>query len=111
LGWILVNQQSPDNDQAIKLLKESIKADPDRFEAYNELGIAYKRKHMYEDAIKTYKEGIKRGDTSAMIYFNLGVSEYRNGNSSDAKTSFKKAISLDSKGKVGRIAKQWLNQI
>ena len=110
-GWILVNQHAPDNDQAIVVLGKSIKADPFRFEAYNELGITYKRKGMYSDAVKTYKEGINRGDNSAMIFFNLGVSEYRSGNAGDARESFKKAISLDSHGQVGRMARQWLNQI
>lgn len=110
-GWILVNRPSPDNDQAITILTKAIKADPLRFEAYNELGIAYKRKGQFPDAIKTFKEGINKGDTTSIIYFNLGVSEYRNGNNQGAQAAFKKAISLDPNGSTGSTARQWLGRI
>lgn len=110
-GWVLVNRPSPDNDQAIIVLTKAINADPLRLEAYNELGIAYKRKGNFSQAIKAYKEGIHRGDTSAMIYFNLGVSEYRNGNSQGAKQALEKAISLDPSGSTGSTARQWLGNI
>jgi tetratricopeptide (TPR) repeat protein len=49
-GWILVNRTPPDNDQGAKVLEKSVAADPNRLEAYNELGITYKRKGAYQDA-------------------------------------------------------------
>ena len=110
-GWILVNQPSPDNDQAIVVLTRAIKADPLRVEAYNELGIAYKRKGLFSDAIAAYKDGIKHGDNTATIYFNLGVSEYRSGNSANAKSAFERAIALDPGGSTGGTARQWLSRI
>ena len=110
-GWTLVNQPSPDNERAIRVLEEAIQADPLRFEAYNELGIVYKRKGLFSDAVETYKEGIRKGDNSAMIYFNLGVAEYRGGNAEDARASLEKAVALDAYGQVGSMARQWLNQI
>ena len=110
-GWILVNQPVPDNEQGIIVLSKAIKADPMRLEAYNELGIAYKRLGRFADAIRTYRAGIAKGATEATIYFNLGVSEYRNGNIAGARPAFEKAISLDPNGQTGTMARQWLERI
>lgn len=110
-GWVLINQPSPDNDEGIKILTRAIRADPKRLEAYNELGIAYKRKNRFADAIAAYQEGIKLGDNSAMIWFNLGVSEYRNGNSAGARSAFRKASELDPNGSTGATARQWLGRV
>jgi len=93
------------------VLTRAIKADPLRVEAYNELGIAYKRKGLFSDAIAAYKDGIKHGDNTATIYFNLGVSEYRSGNSANAKSAFERAIALDPGGSTGGTARQWLSRI
>jgi tetratricopeptide (TPR) repeat protein len=110
-GWILINRPTPDNDQGILVLSSAIKADPLRLEAYNELGIAYKRKNMFAEAIATYKEGIAKGDNSATIYFNLGVSEYRSGHTKEAVAAFEKASSLEPNGQMGTMARQWLTRV
>jgi superkiller protein 3 len=110
-GWILVNQPSPDNDQGIAILTKAIKADPRQLSAYNELGIAYKRKGQFANAIRVYRDGISKGENTAMIYFNLGVAEYRNGNSSAAKTAFEKSVTLDPNGQTGSMARQWMGRI
>jgi len=111
LGWMFLNQSPPDNDKGIDLMEKAIAADPNRLEAYTELGIAYKRKGQFSKSVQTYKNGISKGADSAKIYFNLGVSEYRNGNTQGAKTAFQKAISLDPGGQIGNLAKQWLGQV
>lgn len=111
LGWVCINQSPPDNDKGIELMRKAIAADPLTLEAYNELGIALKRKGKFAEAAETYKNGINKGANDAMIYFNLGVAEQKNGNSSDAKVAFSKAVSLDPGGNAGNLAQQWLKQI
>jgi len=111
LGWMFINQASPDNDKGIAMMRKAIAADPWTLEAYNELGIALKRKGQFAEAVATYKEGMGKGAGDATMYFNLGVAEYRNGNSAAAKTAFEKAISLDQGGSVGGQARQWLGRM
>jgi Flp pilus assembly protein TadD len=111
LGWMYINQASPDNDSGIAMMQKAIAADPYTLEAYNELGIAYKRKGRFADAIATYKDGISKGAGDAELYFNLGVAEYRNGNRTGAKTAFEKAITLDPNGQMGSQARQWLGRM
>jgi tetratricopeptide (TPR) repeat protein len=110
-GWILVNRPVPDNEGAIAVLSKAIKADPKRLEAYNELGIAYKRLGRFADAIRTYRACIANGGGDAALYFNLGVSEYRNNNMTEARAAFEKAVSLDPAGQTGATARQWLGRI
>lgn len=111
LGWLYLNISPPDNDKAIEILTKAIVANNQNASAYNQIGITYKRKKMYEKAIKYYQKGIELKPDSAELLFNLGVSYYRSGRVFEAKNAFQKASSLDPTGQLGNVARQWLSKI
>lgn len=109
-GWIYVNGPSPKNDLAVEILTKAVQADPERVEAWNELGIAYKRKKLYGKAIASYKKGLYFKPSDSEILFNLGVAYYRSNKLREARKTFQNLIDVDPNGSLVGNARQWLLQ-
>lgn len=78
----------------IKHYMRSIKIKPNFAKAYNNLGIAYQRRRLYDKAIEHYKKAINFNPELAPAYSNLGNSLYILGNYDEAIKNFQKAIGL-----------------
>jgi len=107
-GWTYLNLPSPNNEMALTMLKKAITLNPQNGDAYNQLGIAYKRKGAYEKAIDCYKKALQYEPEDQMLYFNLGVAYYRNDQTLESKRAFQKAVELDPNSMAGNGARQWL---
>ena len=53
------DHEAGDIDKAVVEYKKTISLQPDDFEAYNNLGVAYMKMERYDEAIKTFFEVIK----------------------------------------------------
>jgi TolA-binding protein len=80
---------------AIKLYKESVRLNPDFWQAYVSLGVIYYRTGNYLDAIEAYKEALRLRPESPGIYNKLGTAYMTRGDYASASRSFQKALSID----------------
>jgi len=53
------SQKAGDYKTAIKFLKSAIEGDPNLVEAYNSLGLTYKKMGDFDNALKSYNQGIE----------------------------------------------------
>lgn len=60
-------------DQAIKEGQETLRLEPDAWEAYLLLGNAYKGKRQFDQAVKFYKKTIQLNPVGIQAYLNLGI--------------------------------------
>ena len=87
-----------DNDKKIELYTQCIDKDPKIAEAYNNRGIAYRKKGDNDQAIKDYDKAIELNPQYALAYNNRGYAYMTRGNDGDyelAMNDFKTGLSLN----------------
>ncbi|UCD85487.1 MAG: tetratricopeptide repeat protein [Deltaproteobacteria bacterium] len=77
------------------LWSDSVKKSPDKVRPYNNLGIAYKRKGMYDEAIRAYQKVISIDPDHANAHTNLGLVYAKKGKYEEAIREYHKAIVID----------------
>ena len=85
-------------DDAIKHAREGLKVQPDNWELWNILGLAYLRIGMKEEAEDAFARAIERAPAIADLYNNMGVALMERGDPANALEYFKNGIVV-SKGK------------
>jgi ribosomal protein S12 methylthiotransferase accessory factor len=81
--------------EAIRLLEEAERHDPDRTDVFNLMGFCYFKLKEYEKAIQYFKRVIKLDPSSAIDYANIG-SNYRDmGDKEQAIRYYRLALELD----------------
>lgn len=63
--------------QAVTNLKQAVTIYPDYLDAWNNLGIVYKKMGNYQAAIQVYEQNIQRDPNYSKNYFNLGTAYYQ----------------------------------
>jgi len=66
-------------DQAVNYLSKAVEIYPDYLDAWNNLGIAYKKAGNLEAATKVYEKNILRDPNYSKNYYNLGTAYYQMG--------------------------------
>ncbi|MGC8659439.1 MAG: tetratricopeptide repeat protein, partial [Desulfomonilaceae bacterium] len=66
-------------DDAISLFKQAVKVDPVDHYAYNNLGVAYKRKGDYDKAIENYSRALEIMPDYYAARVNRGIARFRRG--------------------------------
>jgi tetratricopeptide (TPR) repeat protein len=118
-GWKYVNSYAnmkPDidyepkailkeNSDAIKLLKEMIKNDPDGGLAYAMLGHVYSSSGLYKEAVKVYKQLITIEPDNTKVHLSLGLTYTKAGMYKEAIEVYTQAIRInpDSEGAHKRL--------
>lgn len=85
-----------DLDKKIELNTEAIKQNPYFAEAYNNRGVAYRKKGDIPQAIKDYNKAIELNPNYAEAFYNLGNAYYHKEEFNDAIKDYTKAIELNS---------------
>jgi tetratricopeptide (TPR) repeat protein len=60
-------------EEAIKAYKNVIKINPDKYGAYNNMGLAYTGLDKFEEAIKAYEDAIEINPNYDTAYYNMGI--------------------------------------
>lgn len=84
-----------DFDNAIKLLLEAVKEDPNYTDAMDHLGIAYRNLKKYDEAVKWYKKSISIKPESTAAYINLALVYSLQGKNQESIDTYKKIIELE----------------
>ncbi|MEI8349080.1 MAG: tetratricopeptide repeat protein [Candidatus Omnitrophota bacterium] len=80
---------------AIEAFKKAVEIDPNRDEAYYNLGYVYQSLNHYEEAITYFKKVIERNPDDEHALFEIGISLYSASNYREAIPYFEKLISQD----------------
>jgi len=81
-------------DEAIALYKSGLKLDPNRAEAYNNLGICYGKKKQIKKAQEAYEMAIRLKPRFPEVYNNLGWLLLETGDPERAIEQFQKGLNL-----------------
>jgi len=81
-------------DEAIKLYLDGLKIDPNRAEAYNNLGICYRKKKQIPKAQEAYEMAIRLKPRFPEVYNNLGWLLLETGDIERAIAQFQKGLEL-----------------
>ncbi|HEX8474245.1 MAG TPA: tetratricopeptide repeat protein [Pyrinomonadaceae bacterium] len=83
-----------DFDSAVENYREIVRLEPDRAQAYVDLGRAYEKNDDIDKAITNYVEATKRDSNYATAYLRLGILYGRSQNLASATPAFDKAEKL-----------------
>jgi tetratricopeptide (TPR) repeat protein len=110
LGWALGHQGK--YDDAIAECLKAIELDPDYGNPYNDIGVYYIEKEMYDEAIPFLKKAIeaKNYENYQFPHFNLGRVYVEKGMYLKAKEEFKKALEIDPNYVPARLFLEILSQ-
>ena len=84
-----------DTTKQIELYTKVIGIDPENASAYNNRGVAYRKKGEYDNAIADYTKAIEIDPKYALAYYNRGIAYSEKGESDKAIEDYKKAIEID----------------
>ena len=82
-------------EKAIGEFTEAVRLDPQHFDAYLNMGVAYGNLRQYERAIDNYDQAIRLNPQHAVAYVKRGIAYDELGQSDRAIEDFTKAIRLD----------------
>ena len=80
--------------EAIEEAEKLIKINPSYIDAYNMIGIAFKKSKKPKSAIKYYKEGLRFDNKNPKLYFNLALAYLANGQKKESLKYYKKCMLL-----------------
>jgi superkiller protein 3 len=83
-----------DYSGAIDALEKVVKKQPNWAFAWNELGIAYRKKENYKKAIDQYKRATEIDDRFAAAWYNLGEAAIKLDNMGEARRAYQKLVAL-----------------
>jgi tetratricopeptide (TPR) repeat protein len=81
--------------RAIRECQKTLRINPRRCEAYNLMGIAYRRSGDIEKAIKNYGKALEINPSYQRIYYNLGIAYMKKGDTEKARSAFQETISVN----------------
>ena len=81
--------------RAIRECETTLRIDPRRYEAYNLMGIAYRRSGDIEKAIANYNQALNINPAFQQIYYNLGIAYMKKGDVDKAQSLFQETISMN----------------
>jgi tetratricopeptide (TPR) repeat protein len=88
-----------ESDKGIEYLKKSISyymsGSPFLAQPYNNLGVVYSERELYDEALEAFKEAIRLNGKDPNAYNNLGRLYYLKGEYQKAISGFKKAMEID----------------
>ncbi len=82
-------------DEAVRLLREAVSADPRDYRAYCVLGAAHVQRGECEDAIAAFEKARSICPDAAHIHYNLGLACQRAGRLEQAVAAFQAAVEVD----------------
>ncbi len=82
------------NDEAIKLYRREISANPDRDETYLSLALVYLRSGDASDARGTLEQGLQRIPDSGQLLWGMGIVSAAEGNAESAESYLKRSVDL-----------------
>ena len=91
--------------QAIAHLEEEVSNNPERFQAWTQLGNLYYDTGQYKEAVKAYETSLELHEGNANIWTDLGVMYRRTDRSEKAIEAFDKAIAMDPNHEISRLNK------
>ncbi len=91
--------------QAIAHLEQEVTGNPDRFQAWTQLGNLYYDTGQYPKAVKAYEKSLELHSGNANIWTDLGVMYRRTNQPEKAIEAFDKAISMDPSHEISRLNK------
>lgn len=100
-------QKQDQIDEAITLYLDGLKIDPNRAEAYNNLGVCYGRKKQIKKARESYEMAIRLKPRFPEVYNNLGWLLLQTGDTKRAIKQFQKGLDLAPKTLHIRINLAW----
>lgn len=95
LGYKAINQENPQNEQAILSFEEAIAEDPQFWEARYNLGVVYFNSNQYKKALAIFDNLITEVPNFYKSYYGRGLIFEQQLKLSDAITNFKKVIDLN----------------
>lgn len=91
---VLYARYFKDLDNGLKFMQQAIKINPNRKEAYKDIGVIWGFKGEYQKSIEALEIALKLDPNDADIYKNIGVNYRAIGNTQKATEYFKKAQSI-----------------
>lgn len=88
------SMEKEENEEAIELLKEVVKAAPHVTSAQINLGIAYGRMEKFDLAVESLKLAVESNPRHPKAHNELGIAYRRTGQFDDARKSYEKALSV-----------------
>ncbi len=82
-------------DKAIAFLQAAIREQPDYFEAYNNLGVQYRKLRQWEPAILAFRKALELRQDSARPYVNLAGTYWEMGQTQSAVENFESALKIE----------------
>jgi len=71
LGLVYIQQDK--NKEALKVLEQAIKVNPDNIAAYNQLGLTYKELAQFDKSEQSYLQGLAQDGKDPELNYNLGI--------------------------------------
>ncbi|MDJ0623550.1 MAG: tetratricopeptide repeat protein [Desulfocapsaceae bacterium] len=99
------SNMSEQQSRAIANLEGEVTNNPERFQAWTQLGNLYYDTGQYDKAVKAYETSLDLHAGNANIWTDLGVMYRRTNRSEKAIEAFDKAISMDPTHEVSRLNK------
>ena len=84
-------------DDAVQHLEEATAEQPENYQAFNFLGVAYAQKGLHNRAVGAFLTAIQIQPSVASIHYNLGVAYQSDGSKDMALDEYHKALFLDPK--------------
>lgn len=83
--------------QAVALLRQAVREQPDNARIYHYLGVSYQQLGEHEQAVAIMRQGVTKNasrELRASLYLNIGNSLYQLGDFSGARAAYAQAIEL-----------------
>lgn len=94
--------QTGDSGRAIALLEKCVRLKPDQFDAWNNLGAAWRQEHQNEQARKCYEEALKLRPEEADILANLCAMSVNEGHPEQGIVYGERCLAIDPNHPQGR---------
>ncbi len=78
--------------EAISECRKALRINPGLYEAYNLMGIAFRRNGEIDKAIKSYRAALDIQPSYQRIYYNLGIAYMKKGDEEQAVSAYREAI-------------------
>ncbi|HAX78234.1 MAG TPA: hypothetical protein DCY88_21045, partial [Cyanobacteria bacterium UBA11372] len=92
--WGIAYQKEGKLAEAIASYQKALQLQPNRFEAYNNLGNIYHKQGKWGEAIACYQKAIELRPNLAQLHYNLGIVREESGELEEAIACYQRAIQL-----------------
>jgi len=95
LGAMKLQGPISDVPEAMRLIRQALKINPNSAEALNNLGYALQRLDRVEEAVTCHQEAVRLSPGFAKARYNLGVDLQRLGRFEEAESQYQESVKLD----------------